>query len=62
VLVKSRSKSEKTSYLSLPGHQVAGQNHNMEVANKYFKNVGEFKCLGPTVTNQTAFIKTSRAE
>jgi hypothetical protein len=20
----------------------------MEVANKYFKNVGEFKCLGPT--------------
>jgi hypothetical protein len=33
-------------------HQNVGKNHNLLIANKSFKNVGKFKCLGTRVTNE----------
>jgi hypothetical protein len=33
-------------------HQNAGQNHETKTAHRFFKNVGQFKCLGMTVTDQ----------
>jgi hypothetical protein len=33
-------------------HQNAGQNHNIEIGDRFFKNVAQFKYLGMTVTNQ----------
>jgi hypothetical protein len=36
----------------LSHHQNAGQNHDMKIANRSFKNVSQFKYLGMTVTNQ----------
>jgi hypothetical protein len=36
----------------LSRHQNAGQNYNIKIANKSFKNVAQFKYLGTTVTYQ----------
>jgi hypothetical protein len=36
----------------LSRHQNAAQNHDMEVANRAFENVAQFKYLGMTVTDQ----------
>jgi hypothetical protein len=33
-------------------HQKAGKNHNLLIANKFFKSVMNFICLGLTVTKQ----------
>jgi hypothetical protein len=43
---------EKTKYILLSGHQNAGQNRDIEIANRSFENVSQFKYLGTTVTNQ----------
>jgi hypothetical protein len=37
----------------LPPHQNSGQNQNIKIGNRSFKNVTQFKCLGTTVTNQS---------
>jgi hypothetical protein len=34
--------------------QNAGQNWDIKLANRYFKNVSQFKYLGTTVTNQNS--------
>jgi hypothetical protein len=36
----------------LSRHQNAGQNCNIQIANRYFENVAQFKYFGTTVTNQ----------
>jgi UDP-N-acetylglucosamine 2-epimerase len=36
----------------LSRHQNAGQNWDIEIANRSFENVSQFKYLGTTVTNQ----------
>jgi hypothetical protein len=36
----------------LPHHQNAEQSHCLQISNKPFENVAEFRHLGTTVTNQ----------
>jgi hypothetical protein len=43
---------EKTKYMSLSRHKNAGQNRDIEIANRSFENVSQFKYLGTTVANQ----------
>jgi hypothetical protein len=33
-------------------HQIAGQNHDIKIANRCFENVAQFRYLGMTVTTQ----------
>jgi hypothetical protein len=44
--------AEKTKYMLLSFYQDAGQNHNINIANKSFENVVQFKYLGTTVKNK----------
>jgi hypothetical protein len=37
--------AEKTKYLLMPQHQIAGQHHKIKTANKSYKNVANFKYL-----------------
>jgi hypothetical protein len=37
----------------LSHHQKAGQNHDIEMANRLFENVSQFKYLETTLTNQS---------
>jgi hypothetical protein len=39
-------------YMLLSHHQNAGQNHDLQRANKRFENAAQFKYLGTTTTNQ----------
>jgi hypothetical protein len=49
--------AEKTKYM-LPSHyQNAGQNHDMNIANRAFENLAQFKYFGTTVTNQNLISK-----
>jgi predicted GTPase len=43
---------EKTKYMLLSHHQNACQNRDIEIANRSFENVSQFRYLGTTVTNQ----------
>jgi hypothetical protein len=36
----------------LSRHQNAGQNHDINIANRCFENVAQFRCLGAAITNQ----------
>jgi hypothetical protein len=37
--------TEKTDYMLLPRHQTAGQNHDVNIANRCFENVAQFMYL-----------------
>jgi hypothetical protein len=43
---------EKTKYMLLSRQQNVGQNRDIEIANRSFENVSQFRYLGMTVTNQ----------
>jgi hypothetical protein len=43
---------DKTKYMLLSRHQNVCQNRDMEIANRSFENVSQFKYFGTTVTNQ----------
>jgi hypothetical protein len=43
---------KKTKYILLSRRENVGQNRDIKIANRSFKNVSQFKCLGTTVTNQ----------
>jgi hypothetical protein len=43
--------AEKTKYMFMSCHLVTGKSHNIKVANKFFKNVVNFKHLGTAVRN-----------
>jgi hypothetical protein len=45
---------EKTKYMLVAHDQNAGQNWDIKLANRYFKNVSQFKYLCTTVTNQNS--------
>jgi hypothetical protein len=45
-------KVEKTKYMLLSCHQNAGQNWDINIANRALENISEFKYFGTTVTNQ----------
>jgi ribosomal protein S2 len=47
--------SQKTiffKYILLSRHQSAGQNHDINIANRGFENVAQVRYLGMTITNQ----------
>jgi hypothetical protein len=46
--------TEKTKYMLLSRHQNAGQNHDINVVNRSFENVVQFKHLG-TDSNKSKF-------
>jgi hypothetical protein len=43
-------------------HQNIGQNHNLVIANKSFKNMAKFKHLGTIITNQNSIHREIRAD
>jgi hypothetical protein len=43
---------EKTQYMLVSHDQNAGQNRDINIGNRSFENVSQFKYLGTTVTNQ----------
>jgi ribosomal protein S2 len=45
--------AEKTKYMLLSRHQNARQNHYINIANRCFDNVAQFRYLGTIITNQT---------
>jgi hypothetical protein len=51
--------AEKTKYtrMLLSRNQNAGQNHNINIGDRSFDNVAQFKYLGTTVTNQNLIQK-----
>jgi hypothetical protein len=44
--------TEKTKYMLPSHHQNAGQYHDINIANRCFENVAQFRYLGMTVTNE----------
>jgi hypothetical protein len=44
--------AEKTKYMLLSRHQNAGQNHSINIANRSFENVAQFRYLRTRVINQ----------
>jgi hypothetical protein len=46
--------AEKTKYMVMSRHQNAGHNHNINIDNKSFETVEEFKYLGATLTDRNS--------
>jgi hypothetical protein len=52
--------TEKTKCVLLSRHQNAEQNHDIKTGNRCFENVGQFRYLGTTVTDQNLIQKEIR--
>jgi hypothetical protein len=48
---------EKTKYMLVSRDQNAGQNRDIEIGNRSFENVSQFRYLGTTVTNQNLILE-----
>jgi hypothetical protein len=46
--------AEKTKYMVMSRNQNAGHKHNINIENKSFERVEEFKYLGATLTNRNS--------
>jgi hypothetical protein len=44
--------AEEPKYMLLFGHQNAGQNYGIKIGKRCFENVGQFRYLGTTITDQ----------
>jgi hypothetical protein len=44
--------TEKTRYMLLSHHRIAGQDHDIKMVNRCFKNVEQFRYLGTTITKR----------
>jgi hypothetical protein len=55
--VDIEANAEKTKYMLLSFHWNAGQTHDINIANRCFENVAEFKYLGTIITNQNLIQK-----
>jgi hypothetical protein len=53
--------AEKTEYMVMSRDQNAGRNINIQVGNKSFESVEQFKYLGTTLTNQNSTYEEIRA-
>jgi hypothetical protein len=53
---------EKTKYMLLSRHWNVGQNRDIEVANRSFENVSQFKYLGTIVTNENLIQEDNRTD
>jgi hypothetical protein len=49
--------AEITKYMLLSRQQNAGQNHDINIANRFFENFVQLKYLGTTATNQNLIQK-----
>jgi hypothetical protein len=47
-----KNRKTKYRYMLLSHHQIVGQNQDLEIANRSFESVSQFKYLGMAVTNQ----------
>ena len=47
--------ADKTKYMIMSRDQNAGRSHSMKIDNRSIERVGEFKCLGTTLTHQKFF-------
>jgi hypothetical protein len=48
---------EKTKYMLVSHHQNASQNQNIQIANRAFKHMSQFRYLGMTVTSQNFILE-----
>jgi hypothetical protein len=46
--------AEKTKYMVMSRDRNAGQNGHIQIGNKSFETVGQFKYLGTTLTNRNS--------
>jgi hypothetical protein len=60
--IGSEVNAEKTKYMVMSRDQNAGQKGYIQIGNKSFETVEQFKYLGTTLTNQNPFMKKLRAD
>jgi hypothetical protein len=57
-----RSKHRGFKYLLLSRHQNAGQNHDINIGNRYFENVKQFRYLLMTISDRNLIQEEIKSE